>query len=114
MMNYSNALYQNTGEVRAFNDIVQNYSKKQQNKNNTFLVLDIGANKGNYAKACIEKIITITSLSNSFKWYSFEPSPETFKKCTDTLQNFKCQSNTSCTQRQNWNFKIPSLKSRIS
>lgn len=59
---------------------------KKLNKNNSFVFFDVGANRGDYSKALINKF-------RGSKVYSFEPLPSTFgmlKKETQSFENIYC------------------------
>ncbi len=85
MMNYGNALFENTGEIKAYETVLKHYIKSHSPASAKFVSLDVGGNKGNYAKACLE----ITEKAQvPYTWFSFEPAPNTFEKCTETIQAF--------------------------
>ncbi len=93
MMNYGNALFENTGEIKAFQKVALDYLHKEHKKVSSinpipFTAFDVGANKGGYAKACLDIIRKTFTLSTSYNWYSFEPAPNTYEKCKDTLKDY--------------------------
>jgi FkbM family methyltransferase len=90
MMNYGNALFENTGELNVFRDIVKKSNRLSTNKKNKdFVCLDIGGNIGAYAKKCIEIAHDELKNERNLKWISFEPAPITFEMCKQTLSPFK-------------------------
>jgi len=69
-------------EMSGENAFINNYIKKDSLKNNSYIVFDVGANRGDYTKLILEKI-------PDAQIFSFEPHPITYKILSQNLIKLK-------------------------